>query len=611
MVYDESRNFIGDTHWKDSEPVQEGEELTLDRGGVLVQVEDQVGSSETDLTPLFERNKAKDFAERSAKTGGLSATARLTLGGRTAPPPTASGGLLKHRSLNALLGTPKGALGRATLPKSPYEQRHGTDENAAEECRSPKRLRTSTGTPARAWNVTRTTKTQSTTNKDLPLWAKTSDDRTARLPVPATKKKPRSTNGQPRFSVRQVIDITSDHDVEIEQTPASDVTLPSTPQKLPTATPTLKSRYSASSSAKKKAPSPALPPEPGSPPVSNKNRVTNVEATPEKPEEPFEDLSDVEKQAERERTRRKAKPLQLAKSQPRNMLVCRNVQTKKKAPKRPIPAEPIEIHSDSGDDARFTTVSEIPPPSKKAKKNKPPAASGKDKPRPPAKSKKKFAAAQQSRHDETQESSPAFSTMPARTPRRPPPAPPPNEGDMAIDLGIMDQQLITNPIPHPRIPPPKQTDSPFDRDHTCQSSPTATRHNRPFRRIQSENNAAVPPLSFPPDAFSTLHSLSEEGEEPSDIDMLKPPTRRKTAIKRSFSDNHRAGNARKQIEPRNLKGKSAGATSAFKAVVKPKPTNLDVGPWSTDALDLFDWRPPDWEERVRKKGEQEADMVVA
>jgi hypothetical protein len=31
-------------------------------------------------------------------------------------------------------------------------------------------------------------------------------------------------------------------------------------------------------------------------------------------------------------------------------------------------------------------------------------------------------------------------------------------------------------------------------------------------------------------------------------------------------------------------------------IIKP----LDVGPWSTEALDLFDWRPPDWESRMAK-----------
>jgi hypothetical protein len=31
-----------------------------------------------------------------------------------------------------------------------------------------------------------------------------------------------------------------------------------------------------------------------------------------------------------------------------------------------------------------------------------------------------------------------------------------------------------------------------------------------------------------------------------------------------------------------------------------EPTIRDVGPWSTEAFDLFDWHPPDWEERVSK-----------
>src|SRR6266702_6934698 len=45
MVYDVPRNFIGDTHWKETMELQEGDELTLEKG-VLVEVAEAVGTME-------------------------------------------------------------------------------------------------------------------------------------------------------------------------------------------------------------------------------------------------------------------------------------------------------------------------------------------------------------------------------------------------------------------------------------------------------------------------------------------------------------------------------------------------------------------------------------
>ena len=38
MVYDDSRNFVGDAHWKAREELQDGDEVALEKGGVIVQV---------------------------------------------------------------------------------------------------------------------------------------------------------------------------------------------------------------------------------------------------------------------------------------------------------------------------------------------------------------------------------------------------------------------------------------------------------------------------------------------------------------------------------------------------------------------------------------------
>ena len=40
------------------------------------------------------------------------------------------------------------------------------------------------------------------------------------------------------------------------------------------------------------------------------------------------------------------------------------------------------------------------------------------------------------------------------------------------------------------------------------------------------------------------------------------------------------------------------------AIPMPMPIAEETGPWSVEALDLFDWRPPDWEERMERERER-------
>ena len=107
MVYDETKNFIGDLHYRDGDEFGEGTEIQLDRG-VLVQVEDRIGQTETDLTPLLERRHAGDESQ-TPRPVIRSSIARA---------------YENPKSLAALLGPSQGRLGRARLPqRSPFEQR--------------------------------------------------------------------------------------------------------------------------------------------------------------------------------------------------------------------------------------------------------------------------------------------------------------------------------------------------------------------------------------------------------------------------------------------------------------------------------------------------------
>ncbi|KAL8820805.1 MAG: hypothetical protein Q9191_007439 [Dirinaria sp. TL-2023a] len=121
MVYDEPRNFIGDTHWREPEPIQEGDELRLDKG-VLIQVGEPTAKTDQDISGLFEKRRSKEAV------GGGSSPTRGTVTQHvpedSVRPTAAVPSQLRPRTLNSLLGTPRGRIGRATLPtKSPYEER--------------------------------------------------------------------------------------------------------------------------------------------------------------------------------------------------------------------------------------------------------------------------------------------------------------------------------------------------------------------------------------------------------------------------------------------------------------------------------------------------------
>ena len=127
MVYDVPRNYIGDTHWREEEPVQDGDEFEIDRP-ILVQVGEQVGSIEQDLTGLLEKRRKKDLV--IDKRGDLHSSSLLApMTASESRTGTAISTLLRPKSLNALLGTSQRTIRKASLPmKSPYELRRAAGD---------------------------------------------------------------------------------------------------------------------------------------------------------------------------------------------------------------------------------------------------------------------------------------------------------------------------------------------------------------------------------------------------------------------------------------------------------------------------------------------------
>ncbi|KAF2764526.1 hypothetical protein EJ03DRAFT_320984 [Teratosphaeria nubilosa] len=192
MVYDVPRNYIGDTHWTSDGEVADGDELTLDKAGVLVQVAEAVGRTETDLTELRASTK------KARADGSSPARASQTSNAAVFRQPHQ----LKHRSLNALLGTSRTSIGKAALPtKSPFELRHENVENEAwEEGRPPKRQRRET---SEAQDVARSTTAHKAASSELPLWARTADAANQR-------KKAQLQPVQQKVGTRQFVNLRED-----------------------------------------------------------------------------------------------------------------------------------------------------------------------------------------------------------------------------------------------------------------------------------------------------------------------------------------------------------------------------------------------------------------
>jgi hypothetical protein len=119
MVYDEKSNFVGDVHWREDHELCDGEELQLERGGILVQVEEKLETHNQDLSELVDKPRKEKEARAAARTANGS-PGSFTGRAQNHGTPTH---LLVPKALNSLL-TPSGHHGRAQVPiMSPFEER--------------------------------------------------------------------------------------------------------------------------------------------------------------------------------------------------------------------------------------------------------------------------------------------------------------------------------------------------------------------------------------------------------------------------------------------------------------------------------------------------------
>lgn len=133
MVHDDRGNFVGDMHWRHDWDLDEGEEVQLERGGVLIQVQELSSRYEQDLSELLDK-RAKEKEKRQmqavARTPAPSAVPRPPIRPVVTRPVTPTPLQQQHRPLHQIIGTPSGHHGRALVPKdSPFEQRQQAAES--------------------------------------------------------------------------------------------------------------------------------------------------------------------------------------------------------------------------------------------------------------------------------------------------------------------------------------------------------------------------------------------------------------------------------------------------------------------------------------------------
>ncbi|KAI1300493.1 hypothetical protein F5Y03DRAFT_364367 [Xylaria venustula] len=146
MVYDERGNFVGDAHWREDYDLADGEDLELERGGVIVQVGDCVGSRDQDLSELVDK-RAQERAQRQA-----AAAARRPPVATIAALHGLKSQSIPQKHLHAIIGTPSGHHGRAVLPKeSPYEERQQKQlHSQSDDNRPAKRQRKDISPPSKS-----------------------------------------------------------------------------------------------------------------------------------------------------------------------------------------------------------------------------------------------------------------------------------------------------------------------------------------------------------------------------------------------------------------------------------------------------------------------------
>ncbi|KAA8617732.1 DUF2439 domain-containing protein [Pyrenophora tritici-repentis] len=690
MVYDQARNFLGDTYYKDRNELQEGDELNLNNGA-LVEVAEAMGITHTDLKPLLEKKNKEAPPRPSAPSQSKPFQRPSSVVPTNAP---RNGSQLRHKSLNTLLGTPKGPIGKAQPMKSPQK----------------------TAQAPPAWRASSPVQEESPAAR-------------SRVQVPARKPN--------KFIPPTATVITIESESDPHPTCLSDVSMPSTPPKvakaraerrqLATPAPEPLSRQPPAKTPripKGKVPVPSVraletPKQrapPSSPPVSVSNRLSNVDfaiqLSKEPPKEPTPSKEPELPVAPP--AGRKPKSLRLTAGVKRGRLLCQTVAqqaptvaaskdlsraasrpaskepspalnhendttlrsrvsaSKRKstnagdvAPKRVrvskspsvpssslcedpevihgrmdqqllVPSSPVQVQIASSPPVEVSKPKPVPAKkaaSKKATVSKSPEAIA---PEPKSPSPKPVPRKVQTRKKVVEKSVPAPPAAPMPDPPRraardasPVHTEPPGAQSRAHPAKRSKKQPATTDSNTDAATPlhPLQTNEKGPKMSTTELASvlqqsnslakaladpiedepniiaTGKSSNRNFRRVRSENDAPIPSISeewekrnLPKPRTDTLDDTPQSTKVAGAAEPVPEVPKKKGGLSALI----------KKTDPRRMFKRtqslhvdtSSDIPETMKEIECPSPVvDVDIGPWSTEAGDLFDWRPPGREKK--------------
>ncbi|KAF2675122.1 hypothetical protein BT63DRAFT_29080 [Microthyrium microscopicum] len=593
VVRDDNGSILGGCHRLDG--IVEGDEVSLDNG-LLVEVGVFINATQTNLAPLFDRNTQRSQHPAQNQTPRASVIASplppTRVGntnsefGRPRPSPATKP---KHKSLSALLNS-TGPIGKARPQVSPFEERNVTAEEEdfeEDEQRNPpvKRRRIEPPSRKEAWTVTALSRPSTSTKPKDTIHPPTRPKKTTL--AKKAKPKPRSP-GQTTLRRQTMIDLTTPSPNEHEPLQSRVPTRNKASESGPSIRQSLSERIGVGETIVRSS----------SPPVRASNTVVHVDesldiidddaasaayelAEAEKipgarsdASRPFASRNngsriaaspDFPSGGAQNREERRKKSLKLVSNKnKRSRLLCMQSENK-------------ENTSDQQED-------EIEEPPSEAVQHRPRQASG-----------------GRSRNNQEHQITPVRRSIGARGG--------PKSPVIVVDeddYDSIDDFLATS---SPAKPNPRRTAAPIvaplgqtivlpagPSEAPAQASPLRSS----LRRIQSESDAAS--------------SRNAQGVRP--VDQQGPVGAGNTlaaavGVARTTMAAPRTSNLQDRQNRLNLqRGRTsltraqthAAAITPFRPpmppVVEPEPTPLDSGPWSREAFDLFDWRPPDWEARM-------------
>ena len=553
MVYDVPRNFIGDLHWKDQGEIQEGDEITLE-SAVLVQVNEPIERTETDLTPLFKKRddgsakKAVGMQDRTRHSGAPQVD--------RAGAPSHN----RHKSLHALLGTSKGPHGKAVLPtRSPFEMRSSDKEDDWPDRHSAKRRKVAA--PDETFTVVHTTKAPKKVEE--PGLSRNANARPqSPSPRKSRKENPGFSPRQSRLNVRNVIVIPSD-----TEHPSSEPgpTMPPAPtsgrraqrQTLRPAAPSRQTTVSTVSRVIDRGLSEAIASRRlNSPPISTTNKVDNVQPRTTSPE------PDLAQMRPPQSERKGGRSLKCGKKSSRNMLMCQDLPRKMRVSKE----NEFDIIGEENDQSS----SGKPERSDRSNQDRRPIHKKTEPDRVPESIVRKRKKKRQQSTDTSLGPATIYEASVDRNTTSDYTFPSLSTNDFAVTVAQMDRQQLH--LPQPAGP---------------QAYPPGHEPEYISQRIQSENCKFPPPMEAPENPPEVARSNLEQARERAVVEdaVLKQPFQKP-----------RPGSGRV-----HEKGRGDGKTTeGVDRKGEERTEDVNLGPWSREAWDLFDWKPPDRDENGRK-----------